>query len=445
MIISETRGKHGQHYHIDDNIKDDIRSHINSIPRIESHYCRCNTTREFIEGGKTVASLHKDYVDLCKENNKPHANYFMYNKIFNEEYNISFFTPKKDQCEDCISFEIAVDEDKEKLRESYEKHLQEKDLSRIDKERDKENNAENFVAAVYDMQAVLQCPRGDTASFYYISKLRVFNLTIYEFKSKVAKCFVWDESQGKRGVCEIGTCILKYLESLEEKASTTENKKLDVTFYSDNCCGQQKNQYMFAMYKFAVQNYHFINSITHKFLIKGHTQNEGDSVHSLIERQVKRSLKSGPIFVPEQYITLIKTAKKRSPFYDVHELSHEIFLDLKDLAISVGNNLLKNVNNETVKIADIKIIKSVKEHPDKLFYKTSYSEQEFQIIQSRIARKCAKTSRINSNTPALRRLYATKLAIAAKKKASILSLFKKNSINNKSVIPQYYYNYYNNL
>lgn len=52
-----------------------------------------------------------------------------------------------------------------------------------------------------------------------------------------------------------------------------------------------------------------INSITHKFLVVGHTQNEGDSAHSVIEKQIKKSLKSGPNYVRSQYVTLIQTAK----------------------------------------------------------------------------------------------------------------------------------------
>jgi len=45
----------------------------------------------------------------------------------------------------------------------------------------------------------------------------------------------------------------------------------------------------------------FINSITHKFLIKGHTQNEGVSIHSVTEKTVSRTLKGGPIYTPDQY------------------------------------------------------------------------------------------------------------------------------------------------
>lgn len=447
MITPEQRGTHDHHYHVDDDVKNGVRSHINSIPRIESHYCRKDSSREYIEGGKTVAQLHRDYVGICKENNKPYANYLMYNRIFNEEFKIAFFIPKKDKCGDCVSYEIASAEEKKKLKVNYDTHLNEKELSRKEKEKDKEDKRDNVVVAVYDLQAVLQCPRGAVSTFYYVSKLNVFNFTIYELKSKAVKCFMWDESQANRGVCEIGTCVLKYLESLKEKASTTESKTLDVVFYSDNCCGQQKNHFMFALYLYAVQKYEYINSITHKFLIKGHTQNEGDSVHSVIEQQVKRALRSGPIFVPAQYMTLIRLAKTSGKPYEVYELNHENFFNLKDLASRIGTNFSKNINNESVKMSNFNIIKAEKEQPDKLFYKTSYSEEQFQTILVKRPRTSGKT-RSSSNTDSdttvieLQKLYSAKPGINEKKKTSILSLFTKNQ---QSVVPQYYCNYFQSL
>lgn len=95
MITPEERGKHNHHYRIHNDVKNDVRRHINSVPRIESHYCRKDSIRQYIEGGKTVAQLHKDYVGICKESNKPYANYIMYSRIFNDEFKISFYIPKK--------------------------------------------------------------------------------------------------------------------------------------------------------------------------------------------------------------------------------------------------------------------------------------------------------------------------------------------------------------
>nr|CAI5870500.1 unnamed protein product [Callosobruchus analis] len=190
MITEDGRGKHGNHFRIDEAIKRGVRQHIQSIPRIESHYCRSKSSREYIDGGKSLSQLHRDYVDNCIQKGEPYANYLMFSRIFNYEYNIAFFSPKKDQCEDCMAFKVASDEEKIPLKDDYENHLKEKELSRRKKENDKNNSDEDTVVAVYDLQAVLQCPKGDVSTFYYTCKLNVFNLTVYEIKIHTAKCFM---------------------------------------------------------------------------------------------------------------------------------------------------------------------------------------------------------------------------------------------------------------
>ena len=43
-------------------MKEDVRNHIKSITRIYSHYYRSDSMKEYIEGGKTIADLHCDYI-----------------------------------------------------------------------------------------------------------------------------------------------------------------------------------------------------------------------------------------------------------------------------------------------------------------------------------------------------------------------------------------------
>lgn len=131
--------------------------------------------------------------------------------------------------------------------------------------------------AVYDLQAVFQIPKGEVSAFYYRSKLNVFNFTIFNLKSKACFCYVWDEPNGHSGVNELGTCVPNFIRHRND------HDKNIIIFYSDNCAWQQKNKFMIALYLNAVIHLN-VKSITHKYLIKGHTQNEGDSAHSLIER-----------------------------------------------------------------------------------------------------------------------------------------------------------------
>lgn len=163
---------------IDAALKEGVRNFIEKIPKIKSHYTRANpnTSKLFIDGSKSIADLHKDYINDCKEKNVPFVNYIMFYRIFTEDFNISFFTPKKDLCETCASYDNAEGDEKQKLKEYYDRHLIEKDLSRNEKKIDKEET--NALVAVYDLQAVMQIPKGDISVFYYKSKLNVLRYTI---------------------------------------------------------------------------------------------------------------------------------------------------------------------------------------------------------------------------------------------------------------------------
>ena len=57
----------------------------------------------------------------------------MYSKIFNEKFNLSFFIPKKDQCEQCIAYENAKQDEKVDLEARYQMHLTETKLPREEK------------------------------------------------------------------------------------------------------------------------------------------------------------------------------------------------------------------------------------------------------------------------------------------------------------------------
>lgn len=81
-------------------------------------------------------------------------------------------------------------------------------------------------------------------------------------------------------------------------------------FYSDNCSGQNKNQVLLSMHLYAVKTLK-IPSITHKYLIVGHTQKKGDVMHSLIEKQLSLVTKKTPLYGPSQLVLVVRVAKKQ--------------------------------------------------------------------------------------------------------------------------------------
>lgn len=175
-----------------------------------------------------------------------------------------------------------------------------------------------------------------------------------------------------------------------------------------------------------------INSITHKFLIRGHTQNEGDTAHSLIEKNIKLAKKSGPIYAPDQYVSLIRTAKKRGEPFEVCELNFSDFYDLKALSEDIGLNITKNESGEQVKVSQIRMVRF-----DKGFetyrYKISYSG-EWQSIKIKNRRSVSKKT-----DPKMNQAYKSKFTIPGRKKEDLKKLINAN------IIPKFYEHFYNSL
>ncbi|CAH0403799.1 unnamed protein product [Chilo suppressalis] len=436
FMMEDLRGRHNNHKKLNPQLIQDIKTHIDMIPKIESHYVRASTSKQYIGGDKAIKDLYNDFVTKQTETNRERGNYMAYYKIFTKEFNLGFFQPKKDQCDLCVSYNNSNTIEKQLLEVKYLKHLEEKTLSRSEKEADRQNITKDSKVVIYDLEAVLQCPRGDTSAFYYKSKLNSYNLTLTELEKREKKaydnvhCYFWTEVDAKRGANEIGSCVWEYLKTVcAEDASLKQ-----IIFYSDNCCGQNKNKYITSLYLYAV-NYLNISSITHKFLIRGHTQNEADSVHSLIEREVKKNLRSGPIYCPDQYVALIKNAKKSKPAINVHELTFESFVNLKALQEEWGYNFTIDKEGNSVNWNDIKVLKMIKSEPLSFYYKTSYSDTIFKEVDVRNKRK----KMLPISDISLTNAYNERQQLSDNKKRDL-----KELITNK-LIPSFYTNFYNSI
>jgi hypothetical protein len=114
---------------------------------------------------------------------------------------------------------------------------------------------------------------------FYMRKLSVYNFTIFDMGMKKAICYMWDETTARRGSNEVASCLYDYI-----KRKNQDGVK-DIRLWSDSCGGQNRNRIVFAMYLY-VANVLGVR-VCHRFLEKGHTRQEGDSVHALIERSSK--------------------------------------------------------------------------------------------------------------------------------------------------------------
>lgn len=377
FLTPEKRGTHSNRANkVDDALVKGVFDHINCFPRTESHYCRSSTSKEYLEGSLNISIMYRLYKEKCLETHQPFVKEHFYKEIFNTKFNLGFFKPKKDLCSVCETFKNLSEVEKENKKEAFQTHTKEKALARIEKDSDKNLalNDKNILLSAFDLQAVTPLPNGNVSTFYYKSKLNVFNFTLFNIPEKKGSCYIWHEGEAKRGANEISTCVFDYI----KKSGIGK----DIIFYSDNCSSQNKNRFLMSMYLYAVE-YLNVPQITHKYLIIGHTENEGDSMHSCIEKERSRILKSGPIYIPSEFVTLVKSAKKKGEPYLVNEMSTDDFIDWKKISFLMGSNFNKNDEGDKVTWNEIKMIRVKKHETNKIFYKTSFTQDNFKVINIR--------------------------------------------------------------
>lgn len=284
----------------------DVKIFLNKLPRVPSHYCRKESNRLYLEPGWTNKKLYNAYKLDSQEDKK------VSQKIFErivEDMNLSFFKPRKDQCDLCLGHKNGLIDD-----DIWQEHSQLKDCAREAKEMDKNSclNNPKLVVVTMDLQAVLLCPKSMSSATYYKRKLSVHNFTLYNLATKDTVCYTWHEGQGGLEADEFATIVINYLESLSSDVK-------EVIFWSDGCTYQNRNSTLSsAIYQFVTSTKNTnIRVIHQKYLVRGHTQMECDSVHSAIESRARNI----EIYTPIEWETVFKTARAKQP-YKVISLSY---------------------------------------------------------------------------------------------------------------------------
>ena len=221
----------------------------------------------------------------------------------------------------CLVMRNNSHEIREERKTQWVTHINNKKTSRALKEKDKNEGLKDNSIAVcsFDLQKQLSVPKSEDSAMYYRSKLNVYNFTVFNMIERLGRCYLWHEGVGKKGSSEISSALLDYIELLVSKGHK------DLRFYSDNCAGQNKNRFLFAMYLFACNKYEI--KITHRYLEPGHTQMEADSIHGNIERATE--LKD--LYDFQDWVDAITETKEELPKYEVKLLSQKSIVSFKDL------------------------------------------------------------------------------------------------------------------
>lgn len=390
-----------------------LKNFFESLPVLDSHYCRATTKKKYLlPEWSSKQSLYEFYVkDWCQNQNYVPLSIAVFYEMFDAK-NLGLFFPRKDQCEKCAMYKVGKVSEAE-----ISIHLKKKDEARAEKAKDKEK--ENILVLSVDLQSVLMAPKSKVSSLYYRTKLQVHNFTFYNLQTRDGFCFLWNETEGGLSSEEFATIWLDFI----AKYCVQEDQKLveKIIFYSDGCTYQNRNSILSNALLGAATKHNL--TIEQKYLEVGHTQMEGDSMHSAIER----ALKNRDINVPAEYIEICKLARKKPSPYKVTYLNHEFFRKFDD--VQFYKSIRPGRGKGDAKVTDMRAIQY---NPNGDIHFKLYFTEEWKTLPQR---KSVPVKPILLTE--LPNLHRTKKKISAKKFEDLQYL--------KNTLPEDYRQFYENL
>ena len=311
--------KTGKFRPVSDADKEYLNTWLEGIPTVPSHYCRqVDRYREmkFFEPGTTVAKLHREYKAMAMAEDRRVLSVFTFTKTLKDN-KFSVFIPKKDMCDICVAF------DKKATgalpRAQYREHRAKAAAAKQERASDEElaSGTDDVAVFTMDLQAVLCLPRTRAGAQYYKRKLQVHNLTFFNKKYKDGYNFLWDETQGELDGDVFASIISKFIKEITHKRPY--NRAKTIIVWSDNCQYQNKNQ---AVANAMLQTARDCKvKIVQKYLTKGHTMMECDSMHSSIEHRIRNV----DLLVPAELAVAVQSARVKPRPYEVTVLNHMDF------------------------------------------------------------------------------------------------------------------------
>ncbi|GFN76111.1 DNA repair protein rhp54 [Plakobranchus ocellatus] len=300
---------------------DIVKQHIKSFPMVESHYCRAQSSKLYLEASLNIAKLYCLYLDYCKEISTEPVKKHMYSAIF-KELNISFQKPKKDRCDKCELIATKKKESRDSISEEqqqdFEKHLRAKEESRAERNSDRESKK---CVLSFDMQNVTPLPKAEISNFFYKRKLSCYNLTGHCSIDKKGYSMVWNEGMSGRSGSDIASALYTMLGLV----ASDHPDITDIIMWSDSCVPQNRNSIMSFALKCFMDSHPQIQSITQKFSESGHgCIQEVDAIHSVMERNARHT----EIFSPVGLVRNLSQIKKMK----VHQMRPANFLDFQNQA-----------------------------------------------------------------------------------------------------------------
>ena len=277
---------------------DSIKEHVNLYPAEMSHYSRFhNPNRMYLSPLLSITEMYRQYKVWTNERGIPPASLAAYRRVFCTHFNLGFGSPRSDTCCKCEASNSAdIARHKEMAEVAFQQQRQDREEART---------KSNVMYITFDLEKTLPLPKLSVSKAFYMRQLWVYNMGIHLVaKGKEGPYFnVWTEDEAGRGVTEVASALMVFVQSLQTKGGT-------LIAWNDSCSGQNKNFLMLCLWQYLVAK-NFFHCIQHKFPEPGHSFLDSDRDFGRIEAVVRRHEN---VYTLDDYCDImLKSAHKSRP------------------------------------------------------------------------------------------------------------------------------------
>lgn len=180
-----------------------------------------------------------------EENPEHQVKYWLYNDIFNHEFNIAFGYPRSDICDTCDWLYTQIKaaqasndiQNARKLITKRELHQRKADVfnTQLIEATESARERNKTVVLSMDYEKNLPLPLTGVGQEYYKRQLWLHNLCIHNSVSEEATMYLYAEHFAGKGPNDVISCLDHYISNLPPEIT-------HIVLFADNCFSQNKNR-----------------------------------------------------------------------------------------------------------------------------------------------------------------------------------------------------------
>lgn len=276
----DTRGHHASLHRLPAEARQAIIDHIGSFEVKETHYY--GGKRQYYLSERL--NLTRMYKLFLKKHPNISVSRSVYEKIFKDEFALSFGAPQVDTCCVCEDFNIQLQSTNLTASERsaaitaklVHQRAASKFHARMREVKTESKNKPEVLGFSIDFMMNLSLPSVPVQEAFYLTKLTVNVFGIHNFKTGHSEFYLYDQTTGGKGANEVCSLLNLFFDEIPSSVK-------EVYIFSDGCPGQNRNH---TLSRFLCTQASRFRTLRHYYPIRGHSFLPNDQDFAIAKRRI---------------------------------------------------------------------------------------------------------------------------------------------------------------